>query len=174
MEVNIAIFVMSVGILSMVSLYSLGYREQSQSREDVEAAVMAENFLAPLVSMLSSPELGWQKFNSVKSTPENGWSGYIIEDRSSSKTIVAPRVIKDVNSKAIKAFNEIASKCKTASYNFSVPSLGSDDLKAALVVSHEENSPIIRLAFRSGKRGGSLLSQPLYYTEVHFQGDPNQ
>ena len=41
-EVNLAILIMAGGILAMVSLFSFGYRENSQSREDVAGAAMAD------------------------------------------------------------------------------------------------------------------------------------
>ena len=41
-EVNIAMFVMAGGILSVIGLYSLGYRESRQSREDVASAAYAD------------------------------------------------------------------------------------------------------------------------------------
>ena len=41
MEVNLAIMIMAGGILSILGLYSLGYRENSQSREDVAATAKA-------------------------------------------------------------------------------------------------------------------------------------
>ena len=41
-EVNLAMFVMAVGTLGLVSLYSLGYRENQQSNEDVQAAAVAD------------------------------------------------------------------------------------------------------------------------------------
>ena len=43
MEVNLAIFIMATGVLAMVSLYPLGYRENQQSRDDVWAASEAES-----------------------------------------------------------------------------------------------------------------------------------
>ena len=42
-EVNLAIFIMAGGVLAMISLYSLGFRESRQSREDVAAAALAES-----------------------------------------------------------------------------------------------------------------------------------
>ena len=39
MEVNLAILVMAGGILSIVGLYSLGFRENKQSGEDVASAL---------------------------------------------------------------------------------------------------------------------------------------
>lgn len=167
MEVNIAIFIMSVGVLSMVSLYSLGYREQTQSKEDVVAAATAENYLAPLVASLSDPKLPWSTFNAVKSNPPNGWADYIENNRSFG--INAPRVIKGASGKASQAFGE--ANIGTGDLSFSLPD---SNLNVALVVLHNPNSPVISLSLRSGRRLGALMSQPLYYTEVHFQGDPNK
>ena len=42
-EVNLAIFIMAGGVLAMISLYSLGFRESRQSREDVAASAIAES-----------------------------------------------------------------------------------------------------------------------------------
>ena len=40
-EVNLAIFIMAGGVLAMISLYSCGFRESRQSREDVASAALA-------------------------------------------------------------------------------------------------------------------------------------
>ena len=50
MEVNLAIFVMAVGVLAMTSLYPLGFRESEQSRDDVYAAVIADEVLGKLTA----------------------------------------------------------------------------------------------------------------------------
>ena len=39
---------------------------------------------------------------------------------------------------------------------------------------HDEDSPVVRIAFRATKQPGMLLAMPIYYTEVHFQGDPDK
>ena len=51
MEVNLAIFIMATGVLGMVSLYSLGFRESRQSVEDVASSGIADAFFAPLVAV---------------------------------------------------------------------------------------------------------------------------
>ena len=56
-EVNLAIFIMAGGVLAMISLYSLGFRESRQSREDVASSAMADAILNPLVVALSSRDL---------------------------------------------------------------------------------------------------------------------
>ena len=55
-EVNLAIFIMATGVLGMVSLYSLGFRENRQSEEDVASAGLADAVFAPLVAGLSATD----------------------------------------------------------------------------------------------------------------------
>ena len=54
MEVNLAILIMAGGVLSVVSLFALGYRENRQSREDVAAAAYADAVLSPLIMACSA------------------------------------------------------------------------------------------------------------------------
>ena len=65
MEVNLAIMIMAGGILSVLGLYSLGYRENRQSREDVAAAAYADSVISPLVMALSDPKVKWSKFKDL-------------------------------------------------------------------------------------------------------------
>ena len=53
-EVNLAMLIMAGGILSIVGLYSLGFRENRQSTEDVAGAAYADAVLSPLVMALSA------------------------------------------------------------------------------------------------------------------------
>ena len=43
-------------------------------------------------------------------------------------------------------------------------------MSCGLVVMHDTDSPIVRIAFRATKQPGTLLSMPLFYTEARFQG----
>ena len=65
-EVNLAIFIMAGGVLAMISLYSLGFRESRQSREDVSSAAMADLILNPLVIALSSRDLKWSEWKNLQ------------------------------------------------------------------------------------------------------------
>ena len=92
-EVCLAIAVMAVGVLSMCGLYSLGYRENRQSVEDVAAAGYADAYLAPLVQGLSATNMTWTDWcqigekpssDSMRSKgvadavlPKDGWLGYV-------------------------------------------------------------------------------------------------
>ena len=77
MEVNLAILIMAGGILAMVSLYSLGYRENRQSREDVAGAAIADAVMSPIVMGCSATNLKWSVFRNIGNYPgDRGWAEY--------------------------------------------------------------------------------------------------
>jgi len=173
MEVNLAILIMAGGILAMVSLYSFGYRENRQSREDVAGAAMADAIMSPLVMACSATNLRWSAFSNLSSYPNGkGWADYFNERTG--------LVDKDPENMAENAFNSVMGDLKSAAdgtldVNTAFPSDAvSKGMKCGLVVLHERNSPIVRIAFRATHQPGMLLSMPMYYTEVRFQGDPSK
>ena len=65
MEVNLAIFIMAVGVLAMTSLYPLGFRENQQARDDVRAAIVADEVLGQLTAALSSRNITWSQWRNA-------------------------------------------------------------------------------------------------------------
>ncbi|MBO7684150.1 MAG: hypothetical protein J6T51_05450 [Kiritimatiellae bacterium] len=172
MEVNLAIFVMASGILAMVSLYSLGFRENTQSEEDVAAAGLADVFLAPLVAKLSDTNLTWDAWcDSVGSggtgtfslSPASGWEAYVQHIGGSDYY----RVRQDCNGIADGVVGDIMG-ADTSGSEFSYSRPSDSDCYYGLVAARRGST--ISLAFRASRRPQSLLSQPVFYTEVHFQG----
>lgn len=176
-EVNLAMLVMAVGVLSIVGLYAHGYRESAQSREDVEATALADHVISPLVMAISHTNQKWSVFKEEFHYPDKtGWGAYF-----NNNGVVS----ENPDSKAQSAFSQVMSKLKAGSLKPSVetdfPLPGRSDggsaartLMCGLVVQHEKGSPIVRIGFRATPRPGMLLSMPLFYTEARFQGDPNQ
>ena len=176
MEVNLAIFIMATGVLGMVSLYSLGFRESRQSEEDVASAGLADEFFAPLVAGLSNTNMKWDdwcravgdsgdndKCNGI--VPENGWEAYVKTIGGGSSF----QVDSSCNSTARRVFDKICSSCKNGtdfkgSFPTQIPAKYSYGLVAI------RRGTTISLSFRSSRRREALMSQPVYYTEVHFQG----
>jgi len=64
-EVNMAVFVMAVGILSMVVLYPLGMRESRQGQDDLQQAMLADRVLNQLTAALSRPNVPWSAWKNV-------------------------------------------------------------------------------------------------------------
>ena len=124
---------------------------------------------------ISATNLKWSVFKDIPSYPsEYGWRDYFQNDGL---------VINNPQNTASSAFNGVMGKLSAAakgtldtsatSWKWDPQNYG--DLRAAgLVVMHEEGSAIMRISFRASKQSGSLLSAPLYYTEVRFQGLANE
>jgi len=167
-EVNLAVLVMAGGILSVVVLYSLGFRETRQSREDIGSAAYADAVMSPLVAALSATNVTWQAFNSLdecyppKSGDKRGWGVYLNDGDGT--------VVSSPESMAQSAFSGVMSKLGASGVPSGYPNDADGGLKAGLVVFHEKDSAVVKIGFRAAKRASSLLSAPLYYTEVRFQG----
>ena len=170
MEVNMAILIMAGGILAMASLFSLGYRENTQSREDVGSAALADAVISPLVTCLSATNVTWSSFKSLGSYPsDNGW-GAFLDGNGKVKTSIPS---------AESVFSSVTGALRydgTADVNTRYPSsaVSSSKLTPGLLVLHKENSPVVYIAFRAAAHRGQLLSMPIYYTEVFFQGVPDK
>lgn len=163
MEVNLAIMIMAGGLLSVLGLYSLGYRESRQGRTDVETSACADAVLAPLVMALSATNMTWTSFDSIRDNPSERWGGYVSDDGSwrggGKASTVYGYVMGKSPSDAKVSWNE---------------AFRQQDLFPGLVVMRDPGSPVVRIAFRASGRKSDFLSSPMYYTEVAFQGDPDR
>ena len=207
MEVNLAVFIMAVGVLAMVALYPLGFRESQQSREDVAAADMADAVLNPLVAALSWTNMHWTAWKDIckvggkgitEVLPDSGgggWYGYCKNER-----YMLPKSRDQIS--GLAKGNEVIGKIRQAYSRSSGPGNPFGDIESAvntldemgyaLVVSipwvsddegaaggstataglrHDYSR--IALSFRATHRAATLFSQPIFYTEVHFQGNPD-
>ena len=168
-EVNLAMLIMAGGILSIVGLYAFGFRESRQSREDVAATAVADSVMSPLACALSSTNLKWSVFRNLGNYPgEKGWGEYL-----NSKGIVDD----DPQSKAERAFENLMGALNLPSgefdsslFSFPAGAMNGTGMKCGLVIQHEPDSAVVKISCRATRRIGSLLSMPLFYTEVRFQG----
>ena len=196
-EVNLAIFIMAGGVLAMISLYSLGFRESRQSLEDVASAALAETVLNPLVVALSDRQLKWSEWRSLEfkevssgisagdgssariqvlpndGSERQGWLAYIdTQTHGNKKTYYVP---KDPSGSANDVYRKLIGADKSNRGLPNAPNLPAG-MTYALVASRESaNSPIITLGVRCVRKNlrNTLMAQPVISTEVHFQGDPN-
>ena len=184
MEVNLAIFIMAVGVLAMTALYPLGFRESEQSRDDVRAAIVADEVLGKLSATLSSRNITWAKWkdavqDAVDKTNNGGagnaWFSYF--KRANNDTYLV-RDRGSVNGHAREVFNALASAANGATqkptWNMDskyahglVVQWGKRIVNGNAVADHSR----VSISFRMSRRPGALMTAPVYYTEVHFQGD---
>lgn len=180
-EVCLAIAVMAVGVLSMCGLYTLGYRENRQSVEDVASIAYADAYLAPLVQGLSATNMTWTQWCSLGENtsgdqqtvadgvlPAGGWRAYVRKiSVGSSRTY---RVQSNPNGKADGVFGEVIGKVPSE-YRGARPAIDGN-YSYGLVMTR--TGAKIQLAFRASRRQTDLMMQPVFVSEVHFQGDPDR
>ena len=167
-EVNLAIFVMAVGVLSLASLYSFGYRENQQSAEDVQAAAVSEYCLNAMVAALSSTTMSWTAWRGLGMQPANGWGEYAGDGTGSgtSNNDGTGAVRPNTNPSALAegVFNRVMSAAGfSASFNVG-------DLCVGIVLTPSSNYRTYSVAVRCGRRAATVVNQPLYYSEVYYQG----
>lgn len=165
-EVNLSIMVMAVGVLGIISLYALGYREERQSREDVASASYADAVMGPLVTALTATNVKWSAFRQIPDSPgQEGW-GHYLQNRTTGKVVSDPEgIAQSAYSKTIGAL-----QLQSFPSSWPVPKSRGGDLKAALVVMHDQDSAVVRISFRAVDKENLLFAAPLYYTEARFQG----
>lgn len=183
MEVNLAIFIMAVGVLSMCSLYTLGYRENRQSVEDVAAAAFADAYLSPLITGLSATNMTWTAWTQIGEDvsgearnqgiadavwPSGGWAAYVQNYKNGNE--VTYRIKGSPRSTADGVFGNVSGKVPSE-YCAGNPSIDSS-YQYGLVVTRR--GAVVQLAFRIARRKETLMTQPIFVSEVHFQGDPNK
>lgn len=191
MEVNLAIFIMAAGVLAMVALYPLAFRESEQSKDDVKAAAAADAVLNTIAGALSSRNITWNDWrNKVDqavrktgtSTRTGGWMAYCDQQNNS----YSPKKKGMINSLAKQVFGSLVD-----AYDGRKPSWPvNDDLCCALVaqwgrkpvqtsgggrsgavVQQQLDYSRVALSFRCSRNANSLFAAPIFYTEIHFQGD---
>ena len=184
MEVNLAVFIMAVGVLAMASLYPLGFRESQQSRDDVRAAIVADEVLGKLSAALSSRNIEWGQWRdsiseAVKVSNQggagSGWFSYF-RSRGSNSYVVKSR--SDVNGHAKSVFNALSKAAERATQkpSWDLDSNYSHGLvvqwgKRIVAGAAYDDYSRVSISFRMSRRPGALMTAPIYYTEVHFQGD---
>ena len=170
MEVTLAMGIMAMGTLGLVGLYAFGYRENQQSNEDVQAAAVAEMHLNAMVAALSSTNMTWSAWRGIGVQPSTGWGFYAADGTSVGVSVddgtkaVNPPDKGSCNSKAKGAFDAVM---KAAGFSANFDAQG---LAVGIVVVPSGDYRTYSVSVRCGKRAGTLVYQPLYYSEVAFQG----
>ena len=168
-EVNLAMMIMAGGILSIVGLYAFGFRENRQSREDVAASAFADAVVSPLAMMIGATNVKWSVFRQEFYYPnDKGWGAYF-----NGKGVVT----QDPESYGEGVFGKVHDWLNvTEQDRVNFPSSARpNNVSCGLVVMHPKDSAVVTIGFRAvaSDRPGMLLSMPLFFTEVRFQGTVN-
>ena len=169
-EVTLAMGIMATGVLGLVGLYALGYRENQQSAEDVQAASVALMNMNAMVAALSSTNMTWEAWTGIGIQPSAGWGVYAgdgtnagISSDDGWGNYTAPNR-ETCNSAAGGVFQKVMS---AAGFSGSFDAQG---LAVGIVVAPSSDYRTYSVAVRCARRPSMLVYQPLYYTEVYFQG----
>ena len=185
MEVNLAVFIMASGVLAMVSLYPLAYRENQQSVDDVRAAAYADAVFNRVAATLSARNLSWSDWESsvqsavtVTQANVNQEGGAWAQLCDSGRGYV-PKKTGELNSISKRVFSSLTKKASSSGSDARWPV--DSNLATALVAQWgivkknrnqyvEDHSRVV-LSMRVSRNAGSLFAQPIFLTEIHFQGD---
>lgn len=143
MEVNMAVFVLSVGILSMIVLYPLGLRESMQGQADIKQSMFADYMLNQAVGIASQTNITWTQWHSVDGLAPGNWPSFIQNEMDKPSWTDAPQL-----------GDRYEVSCAL------VPGM-SDRVMGIMIQSTDMT-----------KNYDNYTNNPIYYAEVMFQGDP--
>ena len=159
MEVNMAVFVLSIGILSMIVLYPLGLRESMQGQADIKQSMFADYMLNMAVGIASQTNITWKTWyddiekikglvDQKRKDTEGYWPGFIADNSDFDEN---------------PDFGSSGSYDRGERYEVRcalVPGM-SDRLMGIMIQSTDLT-----------KNYDNYTNNPIFYAEVMFQGDP--
>ena len=151
-EVNMAIFVMAMGILSMVVLYPLGLRESYQGTADLKQSAYADFLLNQVVAIGSMTNFPWSEWIRIPDA-----KGDTVE-MNQLPNFLRTRMVGPNGG----GFTEDKSKFMIGCCRLPARS---DRLMAVMVQCTESDQ------FTDYSQ---YSNNPIYYAEVLFQGDPDK
>ena len=176
MEINMAVFVMAIGILGMVALFPLGLREAIQGRADLRQSMFADHVINQLTGLLSQTNLEWSAWQALdqKAWPEavtvpGGPNNPAVEWKKA--TFPSGWDWSDGDIRGI--WKSGGDSMQNSQYRIFFRLVGNDD-----TVTVRPSARVMGIGVRSTEQKVEKYAQytnnVLYYAEVMFQGDPTQ
>lgn len=156
-EVNMAVFVMAVGVLSMAVLYPLGLRESTQGQADLKQSMFADYVLNQVVALASQTNITWKSWGTIPAADNfpdvgDGQDQYLPPLQNDKGNVFSELTIPSEMDKRYKV-----AACR-------VPG-ASDKIMGVMVQSSE---------LETVSSYSQFSNNPVYYAEVMFQGYPAQ
>ncbi|MBO7655535.1 MAG: hypothetical protein J6U40_11510 [Kiritimatiellae bacterium] len=159
-EVNMAVFVMAIGILGMIALYPLGLRESMQSTADLKQSSTADYLLNQVVAIASMTNFPWSQWNSM---PEYEIGAWTLELENSVPDFIRSRMMSiSKEGKRQGSFSYNNSKFKIGCFK----QAGRSDRIMGIVVQSTES--------KNAENYNQYSNNPVYFAEAFFQGDPTK
>ena len=178
-EVNMAVFVMAIGILGLVALFPLGLREGVKARADLKQSMFADHALNQIVAVLSQTNMTWtvwkklREFEGDANELQGELSGIasLMPKQLSGGSVDFGKTLPGnwtigVGSTPL-ANEHILITCKTPD---------SEDTPSARILGITVRSADTDDPYPSGNeaREAWITRHAPYYTEVLFNGDPTK
>lgn len=161
-EVNMAIFIVAVGIMSMVVLYPLGLRESTQGAADLKQAMFADDVLNQIVALASQTNITWTSWKNMHKVDDfpnivDGSDQYLPNLQTTEGASVFSNLKIPGNWENMDGLYKVA--CCL------VPG-ASDKIMGVMV----QSSDLVKTVSKYSQ----FSNNPTYYAEVMFQGDPTK
>ena len=154
-----AIFVMAVGILSLVVLYPLGLRESTQGQADLKQSMLADYMLNQAVAEASRTNVTWSEWETWAKKYRPIEDRTITLDEKSVPDFIKDHLIEPKWDNAPKKNEQYKIACCV------VPGF-SDRIMGIMV----QSSDLVKTVSEYTQ----FSNNPVYYAEVMFQGDPTR
>jgi hypothetical protein len=160
-EVNMAVFVLAIGVLSMAVLYPLGLRESIQSQADLKQSMFADFVLNVAVATASGPDVTRAQWDATFQV--SGEEGSYLSMSENSSHFVIQAVVTAVAQyegfkEGHKLYETYAIYCTRVA--------GSDRIMSIMVRSLDMDTSNMS----TNEKKKRLASQPFYYAEAFYQG----
>ncbi|MEI6645361.1 MAG: prepilin-type N-terminal cleavage/methylation domain-containing protein [bacterium] len=170
-EVNMAVFVLAIGVLSMAALYPLGLRESIQSQADLKQSMFADYILNVAVSAASSTNVTWSEWNSWANT--YNMAGAAAGTEKNIGDSIPPFVLTALQT-AVNNYNgnQLSGFQHTRNQTFAMYCVMAQGPSARIMGIMVRSLDMDTSKMTSTERIKRLEGQPSYYAEARFQGIP--
>ena len=170
-EVNMAVFVLAIGVLSMAALYPLGLRESIQSQADLKQSMFADYILNVAVSAASSTNVTWIDWSKWAGTynmagSDAGTELNIGDSVPSFVGVAVDNAVSQYNGNQLSGFKHTINETFAI---YCVMVQGPSDRMMGIIV---RSLDVDTSKMTSGEKIKRLEAQPSYYAEARFQGIP--
>lgn len=163
-EVNMAVFVLAIGVLSMAVLYPLGLRESIQSQADLKQSMFADYILNVAVSAASSTNVTWSEWSD--------WAGTYNTAGSMSLGDSVPSFVSKMLLKAVDNYNvsQLSNFQHTLNQTYAVYCVMAQGPSARIMGIMVRSLDVDTSKMTSEEQVRRLEAQPSYYAEARFMG----
>jgi hypothetical protein len=181
-EVNMAVFVLAIGVLSMAVLYPLGLRESMQSQADIKQSMFADFVLNVAVAAASSTNVTWSEWeqwaNVYNTTGKDAGTDFSIDNQCVPHfvgNVLFPAIETVYNRSQLPGFKQTRNQtfavyCMVAGGPFDAANPGPASNRIMGIMVRSLDMDTSNMSTREKIK--RLEAQPIYYAEARFQGSP--